>query len=161
MVQRIKYEQENNTEERLPIINKSWNCIRAIVETDAYIKPHYEVLENSLKPLFEFMVNPGQITFDEDIILVIKSFIKKSKAVSPTMWTLFPLMRNVFDKNKHCLGNLLDTLNFYLVFGAEAISQNKEYIQMLLAIVATSLFTEEANSTLNNSEGAILMQLML
>lgn len=145
LVQRIKYEQENNTEEKLHIINKSWNCIRAIVETDSYIKPHYEVLENSLKPLFEYMINPGQISFDEDIILVIKSFIKKSKAVSPTMWTLFPLMRNVFDKNKHCLGNLLDTLNFYLVFGAEAISQNNEYIQMLLAIVATSLFTEVPN----------------
>lgn len=91
------------------------------------------------------MVNPAQISFDEDIVLVIKSFIKKSKAVSPTLWTLFPLMRNVFDKNKHCLGNLLDTINFYLVYGAETISQNKEYIQILLAISATSLFTDEPN----------------
>jgi len=31
----------------------------------------------------------------------------------------------------------------------------------LLKISATSLFTEEPNQTLNNSEGAILMQLML
>jgi len=79
-------------------------------------------LEDSLKPLFEFMIDPSQISFDEDIVLVIKSFIKKSKSVSPTLWTLFPLMGNVFEKNKQCLGNLLDTINFYLVFGAETIS---------------------------------------
>lgn len=54
---RVVNEQKGESENKLPIINKSWNCIRAIVEIDAYIKPHYGVLEESLKPLFEFMVN--------------------------------------------------------------------------------------------------------
>ena len=46
------------------------------------------------------MTDPLKIEFEDDIVLVLKAFIKKTKKVSPTLWTLFPLLGKVFDKNK-------------------------------------------------------------
>ena len=71
----------------------------------------YSQIEESLKPLFEYMVDPQKIEFEDDIVLVLKSFIKKQRNVSPTLWTLFPLLFKVFEKNKYVFGNLLDTIN--------------------------------------------------
>jgi hypothetical protein len=39
-------------------INKCWNVIRQIVELDSFIPQYYNNIEESLKPLFEFMVDP-------------------------------------------------------------------------------------------------------
>ena len=39
-------------------INKCWNIIRQIVELDSFIPQYYNNIEESLKPLFEFMVDP-------------------------------------------------------------------------------------------------------
>ena len=93
------------------IINKCWNVIRQIVEIDSFIPEFYIPLENTLKPLFEFVTKPESIEFEDDIVLVLKTFIKKTKKVSDTIWTIFPFLRKVFEKNEMTLGNLLDTLN--------------------------------------------------
>lgn len=69
-------------------------------------------------------MTPEQIEFEDDIVLVLKSFIKKRQSVSPTLWTIFPQLTKVFIKNKHVFGNLLDTLNYYLIYGKDYIAQN-------------------------------------
>lgn len=53
-----------------------------------------------MKPLFGFMIDPNQIEFEDDIILVLKSFIKKRQSVSPVLWEIFPQLVKVFDKSK-------------------------------------------------------------
>lgn len=114
IVQRILIELKScheKGEKNNLIINKCWNIIRQILELDAFIPYYYSQLEELLKPLFEFMVDPTKIEFEDDITLVLKTFIKKTKQVSPTLWTIFPYLQRVFDKNKHTFGNLLDTLN--------------------------------------------------
>jgi hypothetical protein len=63
------------------------------------------------------MTDPFKIEFEDDIVLVLKAFIKKTKQVSPTLWTIFPLLGKVFEKNKQTFGNLLDTINSYLLCG--------------------------------------------
>lgn len=93
------------------VINKCWNVIRQIVELDSFIPEFYDQIENSLKPLFEFITKPDTIEFEDDIVLVLKTFIKKTKRVSETIWKIFPFLKKVFDKNEHTFGNLLDTLN--------------------------------------------------
>lgn len=79
----------------------------------------YEPIENELKPLFEYMVDPKNIEFEDDIILALKTFIRKTGSVSPTLWTIFPHLTKVFEKSKNTFGNLLDTLNQYLLHGKE------------------------------------------
>lgn len=92
-------------------INKCWNIIRQVVEFDSFVPRFYTEIENSLKPLFEYVLDPKTIEFEDDIVLVLKTFIKKTKVVSDTLWTIYPHLQKVFEKNKHTFGNLLDTLN--------------------------------------------------
>ena len=104
------------------IINKCWNVIRLIVETRDLVTAFYSQIEASLIPLFEYMADPVSIEFEDDIVLVIKSFIKRTKTVSPVLWKLFPELPRVFTKNELVFGNLLDTLNYYLLFGKESLA---------------------------------------
>ncbi len=96
------------------------------------------------------------------MVMVIKTFIKKNKFVSETMWTLFPHLYNIFKKNKQTFGNLFDTLNYYLLFGIDKIAETKEYLNVLISMANESLVTnsEGGSITVYNSEGAILFQIM-
>jgi len=82
----------------------------------------YGPIEDELKPLFEYIVDPMKIEFEDDIILAIKTFIKKSGGVSPSLWVIFPHLTKVFLKSKNTFGNLLDTLNYYLVYGKDELA---------------------------------------
>jgi hypothetical protein len=93
------------------IINKCWNVIRMVSELDSFMPKYANPIEEQLKPLFEYIADPSKIEFEDDIVLTIRSFIKKTNEVSSVMWTLFPMMTKVFEKNKRTFGNLLDTLN--------------------------------------------------
>lgn len=48
-----------------------------ICEMDSFMPQYSAPLEETLKPLFEFMVDPIKVEFEDDIVLTIKSFIKK------------------------------------------------------------------------------------
>lgn len=37
--------------------------------------------------------------FDDDIVMILRTFIKKKKQVSPMLWTIFPHLPKVFQKN--------------------------------------------------------------
>lgn len=78
------------------------------------------------------MADPNKIEFEDDIILVIKCFIKKTKRVSNTLWTIYPCLQKVFEKNKKTFGNSLDAINYYLLYGKDEFIKNKEYIAILL-----------------------------
>lgn len=62
LVQRIGIELKScheKGEKNNLIINKCWNIIRQIIELDSFIpEPYYNELEEELKPLFEYMVDP-------------------------------------------------------------------------------------------------------
>jgi hypothetical protein len=93
------------------IINKCWNIIRQIVEFDSFIPQYYNNIEHEMKPLFEYILEPEKIEFEDDIVLILKTFIKKTKKVSDILWTIYPHLIKVFEKNKRSFGNLMDTLN--------------------------------------------------
>lgn len=59
-----------------------------------------EQFEEALKPIFRFISEPTQISFEDDILLLLKSMIKKSKSVSPIMWEMFDHFPKVISKAK-------------------------------------------------------------
>jgi hypothetical protein len=130
------------------VINKCWNVIRTIVEYEVFINNYYNNIEGTLLPLFEFLVDPTKIEFEDDIVLVLKSFIKRKKSVSKNLWIIFPHLEKVFTKNKDSFGNLLDTVNYYLLYGKEFIAENKDYLNMILNMGKRSLFSVEPNVTI-------------
>jgi len=75
--------------------------------------------EEVLKPIFQFIANPNAISFEDDILILIKSMIKKSKKVSPILWEMFDLLPNVLVKNKGQMGDLLDTINYFMIYGKD------------------------------------------
>jgi hypothetical protein len=78
--------------------------------------------EEVYKPIFEFMVDPSKITFEDDILNILKNFIRKTSKVSDVIYTVLPCLEKVFMKNKKCFGNtLLDTLNYYMVHGRDRL----------------------------------------
>jgi hypothetical protein len=143
------------------IINKCWNVIRFISEVDTYVPKYIPQLEDQLKPLFNFMENPDNIDFDDDIILVLSSFIKKSKEVSPTQWIMFPQLPKFFDKFGCVFGNLFQCANYYIIYGKEDLAQNKESMMSILDMAIKSMFTHEESIIANNAEGCFLLQVLI
>ena len=81
------------------------------------------------------MVDPTKIQVEDDILIILKNFIKKTSKVSDIIFTVFPCMQNVFVKNKNTFGDtLMDTLNYYMIFGKEKIMQDPNCIRMLIQI---------------------------
>jgi len=78
-----------------------------------------EPFEEALKPVFRFISEPNLIAFEDDILLLLKSMIKKSKKVSPTMWEMFDHFPKVVIKAKGQMGDLLDTINHFVMYGKE------------------------------------------
>ena len=107
------------------------------------------------------MVDPSKISFEDDILNILKNFIKKTCKVSDVIYTVLPCLEKVFIKNKHCFGNtLLDTLNYYMVHGRDRLLQDQNTVSMLIRIAIEAMFSVEPNVTINNAEGAIFLAII-
>ena len=105
-------------------------------------------------------MEPQKIEFEDDLVLVLKTFIKKNKGVSKTLWTIFPHLIKVFEKNKRAFGNLFDTLNWYLNFGRDEFIADKNKLMMLIEMGSLAMFSSEPCVTVQNAEGCIFLQLL-
>jgi hypothetical protein len=63
------------------------------------------------------MIDPTKIGFEEDILMNMKQFIRKNKAVTTTEWDIMMQFPKVLNKWKDSIGNMLEVLNYYLKFG--------------------------------------------
>ena len=94
------------------------NILKQITQNKALMLRYSDQFEEIYKPIFEFMVDPSKIEVEDDILVILKNFMKKTSKVSDTIFTVFPCMQNVFVKNKNTFGDsLMDTLNYYMIFG--------------------------------------------
>lgn len=94
-------------------------------------------MEAALIPVFNYMDNPRNIEFDDDILQLMTTFMKKSQKVSPTMIAMFPHLPAFYDKYKGVFGSLLQTLNAFIYYGKEIIGKNSNFIEIvsLLCII--------------------------
>ena len=126
------------------------------------LQKHGHIYEQTLIPIFEHMTDPEKISFEDDICIILKNFIRKTNGLSDIIFKVFPCLERVFKKNKNTFGDtLLDTLNCYLVYGSQRIMANRDWIQMLFRIADQALFSTEPTVTTNNSEGAIFLQIVI
>lgn len=89
------------------------------------------------------MVDPNQMEFDEDIVLIMKTLMKKHNAVSEIVWTMVPTLEKVFMKNKESMGNLLPTINHLLIYGRELFMAQPDKLEVIMKIADLSLFTKQ------------------
>jgi hypothetical protein len=90
--------------------------------------------ERLYMPIFEFMVDPTKINFEDNILMIIKNFIKKTGTVSDIIFKVFVTLEKVFAKNKNRFGDstLLETINCYLMYGTQRFMQEPSAIEMLV-----------------------------
>jgi hypothetical protein len=55
---------------------------------------------------------------------------------------------------------MLDTINYYCMYGKQDMIINPYLIELTAKMAEAALFTQHANQTINNSEGAILFQML-
>jgi hypothetical protein len=129
------------------LVQKMLNILKQITQNKGLMAKYSQNFEEVYKPIFEFMVDPSKISFEDDILNILKNFIRKTSKVSDVIYTVLPCLEKVFRKNKNCFGNtLLDTLNYYMVFGRDRLVQDKATVSMLI--------------TVNNSEGSIFLSII-
>jgi hypothetical protein len=68
-------------------------------------------LELTVTPLLQKIAEP--IDYDDDILFLVSSIIKKLKLVSPTLLQILEYLPQVNQRNKFILGPLLETLCLY------------------------------------------------
>lgn len=112
-------------------INKSWNIIRTLSENKYFLPEYIEIMESHLYPLYEMLKDPTQIDFDEDILLLIATFIKKSKRITSLERGLYKFVGFYFDKYHNVFGNLFDTLNSYVFYGSDFLSNDKQCLDLV------------------------------
>lgn len=111
------------------------NILKQITQNKRLMQQYSNDFEQIFIPVFEYMADPTKITFEDDILVILKNFIKKTNNVSDIIFKVFPCMQAVFNKNKHTFGDtLMDTLNYYMIFGRDKIATDPNYVRMLVQI---------------------------
>lgn len=143
------------------IINSCWNIIAIICDSDAFYPQLAGSIENSMLPLFNYLMNPDEVEFDDDIIKAVGALIRRHRGISPNMVKVFPVLPKTYEKSKGVFGNLLEVLNYYLYYGKDLFIQDKTWIEILLTMANTSLFLKVEPVEENNAEGALLIQMTM
>ena len=145
-------------------VNKCWNTIRFIAEHDYFASHFLPIVEETLLPLFEYMVEPRAIDFDDDVVFCLSSLLKKGRYASTILRKVFPFLRHFQEKYKGIFGNLLQALNLYIVHGRDMFTDDPEArtnLGYLYEMANRSLNRREPPVMLgNNMEGALLLQMM-
>ena len=88
------------------------------------------------------MIDPTKISYDDEIVMNVKQIIRKNQSVSSTQWEIFNQFPKVLSKNKDSFGNLLDTINYYLIYGKNDLcSSYKNMVTVIAEMAETALFT--------------------
>ena len=107
------------------IINKCFNIIKILIENKAFVFNNFDLIENSLRPLINFMEDPYKIKFDEDIIYIIYSLIKQRQKVIGLGFNLIKNIYKYIDKCGSLYLEVYQLIDKYLSYGTNQILTNK------------------------------------
>ena len=176
IVMRIEKEIKNGQTNSL-IIAKCWNILKVICDYSDFIVNFTEAIEVQMIPMFNYIEAQKKVDFDEEIVLVVSSFIERTKKITPLQVKIFPHYNQIFNKNKHVFGHLFHCFNLYLVYGKQMFHKNPRYLEMVCLPLYTKVLIlfeqiiELAIKSLNNkvydnqqadqSEGALIFHLLI
>ena len=129
-----KATEKTNLNDYNIIINKCFNIIRMLMDSAHFVINNIQLIEESLKPLVEYMKEPKKIDFDEDIITIIYLIIIHNKSVTPLAFSLIKNLYRYCEKVDGLLLDLYMLTNAYLAYGTEQIISNEEYFIGMLAL---------------------------
>ena len=139
------------------VLDKCCTILRICVENNTYMMNCQDQAEEELKRIFVYIQEPTQISFEDDILLLIKSLIKRRKAVVPFMWEMFDHFPKIVAKAKGQMGDLLDTINYFVLYGKEDFAQRENAIRVYAQIIQQAIQTKRI---ISDCEGAVACQLL-
>lgn len=125
----------SSTDKSTIVTDKICTILRNIVHNKFYMPEMADQFQETLKPIFLLLAESEKITFVDDIMLIVKCMIKKTKVVSPLMWEIFDVLGSVVTKKKGQLNEILDTINQFMLFGREELSQRQNSIAIFIDII--------------------------
>lgn len=142
------------------VVNKCFNIIRTISDKEEYVQKYILQLEEILDPIFEHMKNPTKIDFDEDIVLIMTSFIKHLKYIPKSGLKILVELPKYLKKSKGLLLDLYELVNQYIVYGKKIIDTKEDYNKIIMKIFRAS-FDKKSDYDKSPFLGASLMQIWL
>lgn len=107
-------------------------------------KAHFE---EKLLPLFNGMKDIESISYDEDIILIMTSFIKTLEYLPPSALLVFSYLPQYLKKNKGVFLDSYELLNQYFVVGSSDIFKIEDNSNTMSKLITIMLNTHSENDT--------------
>lgn len=126
--------QQNTSAQGNIVFSKCWNILRTIGDRKKY-KEYYKAIEEVLVPLYECMSTPEKISFDDEILLLITSFIRNSGTVTDIQWRLVQTFPKIFEKNQLMFNNLFSVMNLMIVHGRGVLANEYKVIELVRKLV--------------------------
>ena len=138
-----KAAEQTNFNDYKIIINKCFNIIRLLINDKRFVVKNNDIIEQSLKPLFDYMNEPKKIGFDEDLISIMYLIITHHQKLTGMS---FGLIKNLYKYCNKAGGLFLDLyqlMNAYLAYGSDQILSNKNWIEGIFAVFKSGLESEK------------------
>ena len=78
------------------VVQKCLNILKATTGKKDFTSTFYEDVEKAFLLLFEFMADPTKINFADDILVILKNFIRRTGKVSDNVMKVFFTLDNLF-----------------------------------------------------------------
>lgn len=102
-----------------------------------------EDLEQCLEPLLSYLKNPKKITFEDDLLDILKIILASCKTTTPLAKELFIHLHKVIEKIGGVDVLIYKILNFYLIKDDGFIFGNDAMVENLVKMLIESLETDE------------------
>ncbi|CAD8097996.1 unnamed protein product [Paramecium sonneborni] len=162
IVLKIQQEQqlvEQGQSERQICINQTWNILKSLPEIENIIPIHFNLLEKKVAVLYQYMINPNIIDFDEDIVYFISQLISKTKFISDYQAEMLFQCNKVIEKQRFTLGQLFELFNYYIYYGKTLFSNIKA--QEFLIQILEAVFNNPQRGEASQGEAILLLHLLI
>lgn len=86
IIQRIINDAKSKAQTEDLFTQKLMNILLQVSQNKLFMGKYAAQFEIAYMPIFEFMVDPSKITFEDSILCILKNFIKKQNGVSDIIY---------------------------------------------------------------------------
>ena len=138
-----KAAEQTNLNDYKIIINKCFNIIRLLINDKRFVINNNDIIEQSLKPLFDYMDEPKKIGFDEDLVYIMYMIITHHQKLTGMSFGLIKNLYKYCNKTGGLCLDLYQLINAYLAYGSDQILCNKKWVEGIFAVFKSGINSEK------------------
>lgn len=163
LIEKVRIELTSNFKDSPILIQKCWNIIRNITNSEFLNSDKIAEFEEILLPLALVLKMPTKQAYEDDIIVVLVGIMRKTKRVSGVLWQIFEALPFLQQKQGNSLQGVLKLLNYYIFYDAGHFQEHSDHLYLLVSMASEALYSTKSGKIKEslNSEGALLFQLIL